>query len=310
MNLPVHIHKLFHEVRGNLAAIGQRLASIQQILEKQKEATDEEYRRRAEKEEQREREAQFESVADNEKTTKSERQRVQTTQEVIAVAACATFVAVCAYTAASLSQLRQMGEQTAQLYRQAEIENAGAAHRAAETFRQLNILQGQARAARDQATAAKQSADIAYKTFSAVHRPFIGPSGTRVYVHDRQKRFLQFAAGIKNFSSLPGHNLMVDWEVFYNGAPPVTASKVPDIPSDLFPGQELFLQAYFESPVYEEVFSSKKIVEVEVWGRYEGPDGRRYSFCSKDMFAPSIGEFMHLGKCPPGHRYPKHYKAN
>ncbi|MGD0921998.1 MAG: hypothetical protein ABSA70_09575 [Terriglobia bacterium] len=47
------------------------------------------------------------------------------------------------------SQLLEMRTQTALIVQQSQIENAGASHRTAETFRQLNIAQKQAQAAQD-----------------------------------------------------------------------------------------------------------------------------------------------------------------
>jgi hypothetical protein len=65
-------------------------------------------------------------------------------------------------------QLGEMREQTAQLYRQSEVENAGASHRAAEVFRQLTIAQEQAKAASAQADAAAKTAKAAQDNVVAV----------------------------------------------------------------------------------------------------------------------------------------------
>jgi hypothetical protein len=72
-----------------------------------------------------------------------------TTQKVIAVAAWFAFIAALCYAVIAQRQLGQMQEQTAQIYRQSEVENANASAKAFEMFRQLNISKEQATAARD-----------------------------------------------------------------------------------------------------------------------------------------------------------------
>ncbi len=63
-------------------------------------------------------------------------------------------------------QLGEMKTQTDQLIQQGEVENAGASHRAAETFRQLNILQEQAKAAESEV-----------RQLQLGLRPYVGFSG-------------------------------------------------------------------------------------------------------------------------------------
>lgn len=93
-----------------------------------------------------------------------------TMQKVIAVAAWGAFVAALAYVTVAGMQFREMREQTAQLFRQAEVENAGASHRAVEVDRQLKIAEQQAEAALGQARAAAKNAKAAENNVVAVRK--------------------------------------------------------------------------------------------------------------------------------------------
>jgi hypothetical protein len=79
--------------------------------------------------------------------------KAQRTQNAIAVAAWAAFVAALAYAVIAQLTLNEIHQQTAEVYTQAEVENANASGQNAQLFRQLNIAQQQAKAAQDSANA-------------------------------------------------------------------------------------------------------------------------------------------------------------
>lgn len=105
----------------------------------------------------------------------ADQERYHTTQKVITVAAWGAFIAALAYAVVAQMQLGKMTEQVEQLYRQAEVENAGASHRAAEVFRQLNIAQAQVKAAQDSLTAIREQMRLDQRAWiGLVHTETVG----------------------------------------------------------------------------------------------------------------------------------------
>lgn len=89
-----------------------------------------------------------------------------TTQKAIAVAAWAAFIAALCYAVIAQLQLGQMKEQTAQIYHQSEVENAGASWKAVESYQQIKN-------ARQQVVAAQASADAISRQMRIDQRPWI-----------------------------------------------------------------------------------------------------------------------------------------
>jgi len=171
MNLPPQIVTLARLFSRELAAIREKLGQIRGTIKQHVEAVEKERHRQNEREHiptEVRAEVHFPDSIETKHTAYQNSQH--TMQKVIAVAAWGAFIAALAYATVAALQFREMREQTAQLYRQAEVENAGASHRAAETFRQLNISQDQAKAALDQAGAAAKNAKAAEDNVIAVRK--------------------------------------------------------------------------------------------------------------------------------------------
>lgn len=96
----------------------------------------------------------FPEAVEAKRSTEQEAQH--TTQKIIAVAAWAAFIAALAYAVIAQLTLNQIREQTAEVYHQAEVENANASGQNAQLFRQLNIAERQTKAAQNSADAITQ----------------------------------------------------------------------------------------------------------------------------------------------------------
>lgn len=116
-------------------------------------------------------------AVEREQTTRQD--DAQRTQNIIAVAACFAFVAALAYAVIAQLTLGQIREQTAQIYRQSDVENAGASHKAAEDFAQLKVLQEQAGAAQASAVAIQNQLRQQERTFRIEERPYVSLENIR-----------------------------------------------------------------------------------------------------------------------------------
>lgn len=144
-------------IKQELAAIGERLLSVQQIFEQYVKAQAEQWSRQKQGEDIPTHVAgTFRLPEAIEAQRTANQNRYHTTQKLIAVAAWAAFVAALLYAVVARLQLNEMRTQTAEIFRQYEVENADASHKAVQWLQQLKIAQQQAQAAQDSVQAIKR----------------------------------------------------------------------------------------------------------------------------------------------------------
>jgi hypothetical protein len=174
MNLAPQIIALTRLLRRELTAIRERLDRTHETLKQHTETVKDAQGRKKQEEFGPDFPQEFRVVVRPDEATvadaKSNDDRQYSTQESIKRATWFASVVILAYAAASIFQVLEMQRQTAQLYRQAEIENAGASHRAVEMDRQLKIARQQAEAAFGQAGAAAENAKAAENNVVAVRK--------------------------------------------------------------------------------------------------------------------------------------------
>lgn len=161
-----------------LAAVAQRLSDIQRTLDRLIEIEEKERSRQHERENIPVQVTGTFRLPDAIEAQRAATQdRYYITQKVIAVAACAAFVAALLYAMVTGLQLQEMRKQTTQLYRQAEVENANASFNAAQGFRQLNIAKQEARAAQDSVKAIQHQTQSAERAWITIEfpQPLVAP---------------------------------------------------------------------------------------------------------------------------------------
>ncbi len=156
-------------LRDGLREIRDGLGRIERVLEQYVKAVNDAQNRHEEKQHQPiEVSAVIRNADAIEREHTANQKRSQRTQDAIAVAAWTAFVAALAYAVIAQLQLGELRKQTAQLYRQAEVENADASYKAVETFRQLTIAQQQAQAARDGVSAINRQMQLDQRAWVGV----------------------------------------------------------------------------------------------------------------------------------------------
>lgn len=161
--------------------ISERLTDIKAVLDKLVQAIN--------KSEDRQNQQSNEPVQVNtvirqpeaiERKNTTDEHKAQRIQIAIAIAAWAAFAAALSYAVIAQLTLNDIHQQTAEVYRQAEVENANASGQNAQLFRQLNI-------ARQQATAAERNIQAIQDQTKQYQRAWISVWGTTfLYVKDAQ----------------------------------------------------------------------------------------------------------------------------
>jgi len=157
---------------NELAAIGERLKAIEEVLTEHIGAI-RSAQERHEKLEASPKIVRAEIAFDDasKRENKAEADRQHSTQHSISRTAWYAFVAAFLLASASYLQLNEMRTQTAQVFRQSEIENASASRRTAEVFEQLRIAQEQAKAAQDSVKAIQRQTQGAERAWITIEMP-------------------------------------------------------------------------------------------------------------------------------------------
>jgi len=277
MNLPPQIAALTRLLRRDLAAIRERLDGIERVFNDHTEFIE---RERSRDEQRRHEPVQVVAIVKQpeavEREQSTRQKRAQTTQEIIAAAGWCAFVAALAYAFLVNSQLVEMRMQTAQLYRQAEVENAGASHRAAETYRQLGIAQEQADAARIQATAAnsiaqaaQRQADIAVRNLESQERPWVGYDHINMHAKVTVGSTASNSLSYKNWGKGPAIHVLFQYRMkpFCSSFPAHPPYEVREgTPIALMPGQQAeTADIFFSKALTDEMFAQLKGAECELY---------------------------------------------
>jgi len=139
--------------------------------------------------------------------------------------------------------------------------------------------------------------------------PRIGIEGANIS-NEQQSHSLLFVFPLRNFlGGGAAQNVRIN---MWGTLPPFQKvfCKPSEKPSLLYPGQILDLPGFIggrnDGPIYNEVFTgtgtagdgwSDSVLTISIFGTYEGQGGRKYQYCSKEVFNPRLGLFINAGSC-------------
>jgi len=187
-------------IRADLAIIAGRLEAIEKIFRQYSNAESAAEERNEQQQSSQKfvrAEITFDNTSKREAQTEADRQH--RTQNAIRWTAFGAFAAAIFYAGISGLMFHEMHVQTAQLFRQGDIENAGASHRAAETSLQLNNAKRQADAAQKNVNAIQQQMRVDQRAWVSVAT--VGSDLAQPL------QFLETKVEIRNTGKTPAKNL-------------------------------------------------------------------------------------------------------
>ena len=146
------------------------------------------------------------------------------------------------------------------------------------------------------------------ETYNLLNRPYLGiesiavsfggtdEKGTYIVTPSRvpTSSELRVALIAKNYGSVPGSNVHLDWEARVDNKP-IVGVRIPANGSFMFPGQKNSLVGAIDKQTFQNVMKGTSTFEVEVRADYDGAK-QTYHYCEREQFSPSVVAFLSLGE--------------